>query len=36
MDFIGHKAITNVQGLIAYIGDNSAWSTVPSAMSSPL
>jgi hypothetical protein len=28
MDFIGHKAITNVQGLIAHIGDNSAWSTV--------
>jgi hypothetical protein len=28
MDFIGHKKITNVQGLIAYIGNNSAWSTV--------
>jgi hypothetical protein len=28
MDFIGHKKITNVQGLMAYIGNNSAWSTV--------
>jgi hypothetical protein len=27
MDFIGHKRITNIQGLIAYIGNNSAWST---------
>jgi hypothetical protein len=28
MDLIGHKRITNVQGLITYIGNNSAWSTV--------
>jgi hypothetical protein len=28
MNFIGRKRITNVQGLIAYIGNNSAWSTV--------
>jgi hypothetical protein len=27
MDLIGHKNITNVQGLIAYIGNNSAWSS---------
>ncbi|MDR2785631.1 MAG: hypothetical protein LBB83_06925 [Treponema sp.] len=27
MNYIGHKRITNVQGLIAYIGNNSEWST---------
>jgi hypothetical protein len=27
MNSIGHKRIVNVQGLIAYIGNNSAWST---------
>jgi hypothetical protein len=27
MNYINHKEIVNVQGLIAYIGSNSNWST---------
>jgi hypothetical protein len=28
MNYVNHKGIVNVQGLVAYIGNNSAWSTI--------